>query len=422
MHYCSFKRTIFDFVFLIKRYTFGVLAMDILKKASSRIVANTDTSFKRYLYDEVDFDVRLVMLKGSRGVGKTTLMLQYLKELGDPATGIFMSLDHIVFTERRLIDVVDSMYGEGYRTFALDEVHKYVDWSIELKNIYDNYPDIQMIVTASSALDIMKGLADLSRRADVYTLHGLSFREFLSFEYDVVIPSFSFDELIAEHQDLSEELSNDFNVLKYFKYYLQFGYYPFYKESKRRYHDRIRAVVNQVIEVDLPPIFSIDYNSIRQLKKLLSIISRIAPFTPNVTKLSKELGIGRNRVLLFLDYLDSAGVINLLKSARKSDSAMAKPDKIFLNNPNLIYALSLTKPNVGTLRETFFMEAVSATEHVSTPAKGDFLINDAYVAEVGGLNKNMHQIYDMPNPILVKDGVATGGAGVIPIWMMGLLY
>ncbi len=396
--------------------------MESLKKASHRILSNVDESFKRYLYHDIDFEARLIVLKGSRGVGKTTLMLQYIKGACDPATSLFLSLDHIAFTERRLLDIIELLYEEGYRTFALDEVHKYETWSIEIKNIYDSFPDVQLIVSASSALDIMKGMADLSRRADVYLLHGLSLREFLSFEYGHNVEVLSFDDIIKDHEHISSDLSERYDMLKFFRAYCKGGYYPFYKESKKRYHDRIQSVINQVIEVDLPPIFAIDYNTIRQLKKLLSVISRIAPFTPNITKLSQELGVGRNRILLFLDYLSSAGIINVLKSARKSDSAMAKPDKIYLNNANLVHALSLDGPNVGTIRETFAMSVISVSEHVSTPLRGDMMINDAYVAEIGGPNKNFHQIYDMPNPILLKDGITTGGSGVIPLWMMGLMY
>lgn len=397
--------------------------MDILKKVSERVIGATDMSIKRYLYDEIDFDTRLIILKGARGVGKTTLMLQYLKSIPRVEERIFLSLDHFIFSEERLIMIIDRLYEEGYRYFALDEVHKYPDWSIEVKNIYDSYPDLHLILTASSALDIMRGMADLSRRADVYELYGLSFREYLHFEYDIRVAPISYGDLIVDHVAMANELvAAHPDVLRYFHRYLSMGYYPFYLESRRKYHDRIRSVVSQVIEVDLPPIFSIDYVTVRQLKKLLSVISRIAPFSPNVSKLSKELSIGRNRILHFIDYLDSAALIHVLKSARKSDSVMAKPDKIYLNNANLVHAMSLDSPNVGTIRETFLMNALSVTEKVSTPIRGDFMINETHIAEVGGKSKTTHQIHGVPNAFLVKDGIEVGYSGAVPLWMFGMMY
>lgn len=398
------------------------MELKVLHSISERVLNSIDLSFKRYLYDRIDFNSRLIVIKGSRGVGKTTLILQALKEHSKPDTSIWLSLDHILFTTVRVITVIDLLYEEGYRTFAFDEVHKYPDWSIEIKNIYDSYPDIKMLVTASDALNIMHGMGDLSRRADVYHLKGLSFREYLSLDHGISLDIHSYSDLKSHHIEISETIAQDIDILKYFRSYLKMGYYPYFVESKKRYPEKVMQVINHVIEIDLPPIFAIDYNSIRQLKKLLALLARLVPYTPEITKLSRDVGIGRNRILLFLDYLKSAGLINLLNSARKTDSVMSKPDKIFMENTNIIYALGLSIAHAGTIRETYAMNALSTTEEVHTPVKGDFMINHTDIAEVGGKNKNFKQIYDMPNSYLIKDGIAVGGTEVMPLWCLGLLY
>ena len=398
------------------------MELKVLYKTSERVINSIDLSFKRYLYREIDFNSRLIIIKGSRGVGKTTLILQSVKEHSDPKHSIWLSLDHILFTTTRVVTIIDKLYEEGYRTFAFDEVHKYPDWSIEIKNIYDSYPDIKMLVTASDALNIMQGMGDLSRRADVYHLKGLSFREYLELDHNIKLKTCSYSDLKSHHIEIAEEIIHDVDVLKHFSSYLKMGYYPYFAESKKRYPEKVKQVINHVIEIDLPPIFAIDYNSIRQLKKLLALLARLVPYTPEITKLARDVGIGRNRILLFLDYLNSAGLINLLNSARKTDSVMSKPDKIFMENTNIIYALGLGVAHAGTIRETYAMNALSTTEQVHTPVKGDFMINHTDIAEVGGKNKNFKQIYDMPNSYLIKDGIAVGGTDVMPLWCLGLLY
>jgi predicted AAA+ superfamily ATPase len=393
--------------------------MKVLKDNYERISRSVDLSFKRYLYHEIEFSTRLIIISGSRGVGKTTLLLQYLKEQN---AGIYISLDHIYFATNTLLETVDDLYNEGYRLIAIDEVHKYIGWSRELKNIYDGYPDLKLLVTSSSALDIMSGEADLSRRADLYELLGMSFREYLEYEHGIKINPLSIDDIVKNHVSIATDLALAFSPLKYFKNYLKKGYYPFYKETGKKYHSRIMSLMNQVIESDLPPIFNMDYSSVRQIKKLLGIIAKVAPFSPNISNLARDLEISRNRVLEFIDYLDRAGLLNVLKTAQKSDSAMSKPDKIFLENPNLIFALALEQNNTGTERESFFMGAVKAKNEVFTPAKGDFMVNHSYVFEVGGKNKSFHQIKDMPNAFLAKDDLEIGYSSTIPLWLFGLLY
>lgn len=395
------------------------IKMNILKENHERINKSLNLSFKRYLFNNIDFSPRLIIISGCRGVGKTTLLLQYLKEQNQ---GIYISLDHIYFNTRTLLATVNELYEEGHRLIALDEVHKYENWSQELKNIYDSYPDLKLIVTSSSALDIMSGESDLSRRADLYELVGMSFREYLEFEHGIKVNPVSIDTLIKDHVEIASSLINEIPVLKYYKHYLKKGYYPFYKDTGNKYHSRILAIINQVIETDLPPIFNMDYSSVRQIKKLLAVIAKVAPFSPNISNLARDLEISRSRVLEFIDYLDRAGLLNVLKSALKSDSVMAKPDKIFLENPNLIQTLAFEQTNLGTGEESFFMGAVKVKNKVFTPANGDFMVNHTYVFEVGGKNKSFHQIKNMPNSYLAKDDLEIGYGNTVPLWLFGLLY
>ncbi len=396
--------------------------MDSLLRHSNRILKNTSTKFKRYLHEQIEYDARLIIIKGCRGVGKTTLLNQHIIDQRDVHKSIHLSLDHLYFTDHKLLYTVESLYALGYRNYVIDEVHKYENWSVEVKNIYDSFRDIKMLITASSALNIDSASGDLSRRADRYNLIGLSFREYLNFELGLQLPRLTLQDLINKSATVESALRNEIAIEKYFKRYLSKGYFPFYKEAGRRYHDRIANIINQVIEVDLPPIFSIDYNTVRQVKRLLSLISRMAPFTPNISKLSRDLGIPRNSLLVYIDYLDSAGLINILKSNKKSDSALTKPDKIYLENTNISYALSIDAVNTGTLRETFMRNALSVHHHCTTPIAGDLMVDDQYVFEIGGPNKNFHQIADMPNAYLVKDIFTSGGQGVIPMWLFGFLY
>ncbi|MBK8391120.1 MAG: ATP-binding protein [Saprospiraceae bacterium] len=396
--------------------------IEALARISTKRINETKLDFKRYLYASIGFDSRIILIKGCRGVGKSTLLLQALKEVMDDTTSIYISLDHIYFASTTLYDCVESCYDLGYRTFVFDEVHKYTDWSIEIKNVYDSYSDVKIMATASSALDIMKGAADLSRRADVYHLRGLSFREYLMMESVVDIPIYTFEEILAKHVEIYDTYFEQFQLKKHFKKYLSNGIYPFFKEAGSRYHERLLSVINQVIEVDLPAIFNVNYESTRQIKKLLAMLGRIAPYTPNIANLSRDLSMSRTSVLTFMDYLESADLLHILKSNAKSDSALTKPDKVYLENTNLLYALGNPTPDSGMLRETFVMNALSMNNQISTPARGDLLVDNKYTVEIGGPKKDFHQISNMPNPILIKEGIEQGSNGIIPMWMLGLMW
>jgi uncharacterized protein len=392
---------------------------DNLLEISHRRLNNIDTSFIRNIYYSIEWNSRMVLLKGCRGVGKTYLMLQYLKLSN--ATCTYLSLDNLYFLNHSLTGTIDELYKNGIRLFGLDEIHKYPNWSIELKNIYDNYSDIKLVITSSSALDIMSGKGDLSRRLDEYAMKGFSFAEFLMFEYGEKIPTFSWEDLLANQLEIYETYYDANEINKKFSLYLKKGYYPYYKEAGNKYHDRLLSVILQVIDSDMAAIFNIEYESARQIKKLLALLARIVPFSPNVSKLARDLEMSRNSVLTYLDYLAEADIINILKSEAKSDSALTKPDKAFFENTNLLYAFDTKLVNTGTIRETYVMNVLKMAGTVSTPLKGDFMLDNKYIIEVGGASKTFHQLSGMPNPILVKEGISKGSNGILPLWALGFL-
>ena len=390
-----------------------------LKEISERRISSASTSFVRPLYDEVEWNARMILIKGCRGVGKTYMILQHLKI--SRLKNMYISLDNLFFLTHSLTDTIDFLYREGFRLIGIDEIHKYPDWSIELKNIYDDYHDLRIVMTSSSALNVLSGKGDLSRRLDEYHMKGLSFNEFLKYEHGYLAPTFTWEELLTSHESLSDEYYAKWDITRKFNVYLKRGYYPYFKEAGNRFDERIIAVIKQVIEADMAAIFKIDYESTRQIKKLLAIIARIVPFSPNITKLSRDMALSRHSVLHYLDYLNEADILNLLKSEAKSDSALTKPDKVFFENTNFIFAFGNDVKNTGTVRETFVLNALSRAGNVSTPVKGDFLMDKKYTIEVGGVHKNFHQLSGMPNPILIKEGIGKGSRDVLPMWTLGFL-
>jgi len=390
-----------------------------LKKVSDRLLGNIVTAYKRDLYSEINFDSKLVLIKGFRGVGKTTLLLQYVKENYPLEKSIFLSLDHIYFASNVLFDTVDYFYENGIRYFILDEVHKYKNWSQELKNIYDSYPDARIMATSSSALEVNEGNFDLSRRADVYHMKGLSFKEYLEYKHQITIPLMDLESIITNKNEIHDIYFDKYNLKTKFDWYIKKGYYPYFKEAGLKYHDRLSSTLNLVLDVDLPSVFQVEYESIRQVKKLLSIISKISPFTPNVSELSRKLQIERRSILYFLDYLETAGVITMLRSGRKSDSILTKPEKILIENTNLLHMLA-SDVNLGTQRETFVANALSKHE-LSIPRSGDLIVNMKYTVEIGGPSKAFRQIKDVANPLLILDTYSHTGERTIPMWMLGLL-
>ncbi|HSI78786.1 MAG TPA: AAA family ATPase [Lunatimonas sp.] len=397
--------------------------MEQLQTISYERIERVDTRLKRYLYHNIDWNDRLIAILGSRGSGKTTLILQYARENRDLSKTLYLSLDHILFQNQRLLDVVDFYYKLGIRYLFLDEVHKYPSWSIEIKNIYDQYDDVKVVFTGSSLIELCKGQADLSRRMVYYYLNGLSFREFLHFDQSIEIPSHSLVEILENHIPIARGIKRKVEApILHFEKYLRIGYYPYFRENENNYYQRLLGTLNIALDTDIFAIEPITYPSIRKLKNLLYIISQSVPFKPNISELSQKVETKREKLIQYLDLLERAQIIHQLRSETKGMSYIGKPDKIYLNNPNLIYALSQGVMDRGSERETFFLNQLSANYQVSYPKQGDFLVDKKYTFEVGGKGKISRQISHLPNSFIAADGIELGIATKIPIWLFGFLY
>jgi predicted AAA+ superfamily ATPase len=310
----------------------------------------------------------------------------------------------------------------GGKALFLDEVHKYPTWSIEIKNIYDSYPDLKIVFTGSSMLEIHKGRADLSRRASVYHLYGLSFREFMELEYGVKTEKHSLNDLLAHHIEIAMNTGKRLKPLVAFKAYLTYGYFPFYKEDKELYHERLLATLNTILDVDLPSTEKIDFYSIAKIKKLFAVLARLVPYIPNISQLSKELEVTRISLLNYLTYLNKAQALLLLDKQASGIKQLVKPEKIYLGNTNYAFALGGEKADVGNIRETFFFNQMLVKHTVAYSSKVDFIINEAYSFEVGGKNKTKQQLAGLENGYLALDNIETGFGNEIPLWLFGLTY
>lgn len=387
-----------------------------------RRVSNVDLRFKRYLYSQINWSARMIGIQGARGVGKTTMLLQHIVENYDDLDHtLYASLDDLWFMTHTLMDLVDWAYQHGIMRLYLDEVHRYDQWSVTLKNIYDNYPDMSIVYTSSSLLIMDNAKIDLSRRQTIYTLYGMSFREYLAFEKVVDIKPIPLDELLHNHVSDAMPLTRDIKVIPLFESYLEHGYYPFYKEAGKDFMFRLRETISVVIETDLPAVENVSYDTIQKVRKLLMIISENVPFEPNMSMLWKQLSTNNELGLRMLYALDKAQILGLLTSMIKNYKKLYKPDKIFLGNSCLMHALC-TRVDKGNERETFFFSQLNVRHELKCPKRGDFLVDDKYLFEVGGRNKTFDQIADIPDSYLAVDDIETGHGSRIPLWMFGLLY
>ena len=386
-----------------------------------RKLAATDLRFKRYLYNEINGNVRLVGIKGARGVGKTTLLLQHIKDSFENVDdALYFSLDNLWFDNHRLEDLIEFLYTHGIVNLYIDEVHRYKNWSSLLKNFYDNYPDLKIVYTGSAMLAIDNSVADLSRRQSLYTLNGLSFREYLEYE-DVTVSSVRLEDLLKNHVQIALDITSKVKVLKYFDLYLRSGYYPYYKEAGDDYLMRLGEVVRLVIDDDIPSVEEITYTTAQKIKKLLMVIAQNVPLEPNINKLASQLESSRDQTLKMLYWLDRAGLLWLLTEKQKDYKHLLGPKKVYLNNPNLMFALS-GNVSEGTMRETFFANQVGTVADLIMPKQGDFLVDETYLFEVGGSRKTFDQIADILNGYLAIDDIEVGNGNRIPLWMFGLLY
>ena len=394
----------------------------MLTEAMQRRLAKTSLVFHRHLYGSIEWGDRLLVVKGPRGVGKTTLLMQRIKEdFMRSGRAFYVSLDNLFFARHSLREVADWHYKNGGTHLFVDEVHYVEKWQTEIKNIYDDYPDLNLVYTGSSMLRIDRAQGDLSRRQMVYRLDGLSFREYLSFEKVADFSPLSLEDILADHVSIATEITKNVKVLPLFRAYLKSGYYPFYKEVKAGYGLRIREVVDEVLEKDYPAIDEVSVSTIRKTRKMLMVLAASCPQTPNMSRLYAELETDRNQGLKMLGALEDAGLLRLLSTESKKMKAMSRPEKIYCDNANLMWALH-PGTSVGTERETFFLNQISSMHDVTYPSRGDFLVDGRYLFEIGGEGKGFSQIADIPSSYVVNDDVEVGLGHKIPLWLFGFLY
>lgn len=404
------------------------LIMENLFKISQRLVSAIDTSFHRYLYDIINWDDRLILIKGARGVGKTTLLLQRIKErFGLSPEALYTSCDNLWFTDNKILDLVEYHYNHGGRHLFLDEIHLYEgSWQRELKNIYDFYPDYSVTVTGSSIIHLDYAIADLSRRCTPYQLYGLSFREYLDFKNIVALPPIPLEEMLSLGNRLARELlasvPDEKGLLPLFSQYIGKGYYPFFNEAdKGVYYGRIERMLDSSIMRDFPAVASIEYETLLKIKKLLYVISREFPFQLNVMSLSKNIGLSRNSIIKMFDLLSRGAILRSINNGWRSPRSVAKPSKILFDNVDIMSALTgLT--DKGTVRETFAASMLGVSYPLHEPPVGDLLVDEKYLFEIGGANKSFRQIANLPQSFTLVDDIEIGLDNRLPLWLLGFLY
>ena len=395
--------------------------MERLVNIYLRLLQETDAKMFRYLYKSIDWDERCIAIIGAKGVGKTTMLLQHIKTtFANKDEALFASLDNTWFANHTIFDLADEFYKNGGTHLFLDEIHHYPNWAIEIKNIYDSFPKLKIVFTGSSLLQIYKSTADLSRRVVYETLEGLSFREFLKFENIGDFPVITLEEIVENHQNVAMEITNGIKIMPLFKKYLRNGYYLFYKEGVQKYESKLQEAINNVIDVDIPAVENIEFASRHKLKKLLAILSSLVPYTPNIKELSDAIDTNRNLTVKYLSLLANAKLLNLVSSKNKTIGDLTKPDKVLLNNTNLSYLFG-EDANIGSARETFFVNQLNAVSKVSLANQGDFIV-DKYTFEVGGKRKTFDQIKNVPNSFVVSDDLEVGHKNKIPLWLFGMIY
>jgi uncharacterized protein len=391
------------------------ITMDRLFAASIKLVREVRTDFKRYMYDQINWKNRLIGLIGPRGVGKTTLVLQYINQNYNSSEALYVSAEDFYFADSRLTALADTFVKQGGKHLFIDEIHKYKDWARELKLIYDYHPELQIVFTGSSVLDIRKGASDLSRRAVMYYLHGLSFREYLWLFHDIAVKRYTLEEILTHKVD--------FDVLKhplpYFNQYLRNGYYPFALEDD--FEARLQQIINQTLEVDIPFYAGMNVATGRKLKQLLAIIAKSVPFKPNMKSISTALSVSRNSVADYCLYIEEAGLIAQLRPNTGGIKGLGKVEKIYLDNTNLVFSLGQQNANLGNIRETFFFNQLRVNFTVESSGLADFIV-EGFTFEVGGKNKSQKQIKDIEKAFLVKDDLEAGFLNTCPLWQFGLLY
>ena len=388
--------------------------MERLQAAFDKLLRETTSTFHRYMYDRIDWNTRIVGLLGPRGVGKTTMVLQYIKENLPRKESLYVVAEDLYFANHTLVDLADTFARTGGKYLIIDEIHKYKGWSRELKLIYDYHSELHVFFTGSSILDIYKGISDLSRRVLTYEMQGLSYREYLSLFHQIELPVYSIQQILNQEV----ELPQGFLPLQHFSNYLQRGYYPFRDNNFERY---IMNVVNTTLEVDIAQYADLTPATIRKLKRLLAIIAQAAPFKPNFTQIGGQLEVSRNNIADLCAWLEKAGLIGQLRDSTGGIQGLGKVDKVYLDNATLIYVLGNKSTEIGTIRETFFYNQMRVITNVISSRISDFEI-DGKTFEVGGKKKKQKQIQNAEQGYVVKDDIETGYGNIIPLWQFGLTY
>ena len=397
-------------------------SIQTIYEISDRLVRETETSFHRYLASELDWSVRILALNGPRGVGKTTMFLQFLKENPTEAkNALYVSMDNLWLNPLELYDLVKYHVQHGGTRILIDEIHYLPDWQRLVKNLYDSFKDLRIAYTGSSILRLADGQGDLSRRQVVYSLPGLSFREYLKLEGVLDEAPQSLSSLVADHVELASRITAKIKVIPAFERYLKIGYYPFFREDPNHFGAKLLQVVNQVLDVDLPKTEDVTPETVRKARRMLTILAASTPQTPNVTALCRNLGMDRKAGLKVLYALRRAGLLGLLAEDADALKHLGSPSKIFCDNTNLMHVLSAV-PDVGTMRETFFNNQVGLRNALSCPRRGDFLVNGRDLFEVGGAGKGFDQVAGEPNSHLAVDDTEVGRGERIPLWLFGFLY
>lgn len=396
--------------------------MERIYEISTRLIGALDAPLHRYLYDTIEWQDRLIMIKGARGVGKTTMMKQRCKENGE--SGVYASLDQLFFNDHTIVELADYHYKHGGTHLYLDEVHRYPrpNWEQELKNIYDSYPGLYVVFTGSSLLQLNCKVADLSRRVAVYELRGLSFREYLNFTGNYGLKSVKLAEVLSNHRDIASRIIPTIRVIREFDRYLEKGYYPFFMDSSEfTYSQRVERLVLSVIDIDIPAVAAIEYETQLKLKKLLVTLAEQVPFVPNMTNLSRDVEVSRNQLMKFFTLLSEGSILRTLMDATTQPKRASKPEKILFDNPSVMQALGIMN-KAGTVRESFVASMLSSTGRLYAAKEGDFLLDRTYLFEVGGKGKGFSQIADKPNSFVIADDIETGIGNKIPMWLLGFLY
>lgn len=398
--------------------------MEDLFRRYRKKIQQINTDFVRSFIHDVNWNARLIGIKGARGVGKTTLLLQYMKlhYSENLEESLYVSLDSFGFKNKSLLSLADDFVRNGGKYLFLDEVHKYANWAQELKNIYDDHKELKVVFTGSSLLEILNSRADLSRRAVIYHMQGLSFREYLELETGIKFEKVALETILNDHIKIAGLINDKIKPFRYFNTYLRQGYYPFYKEEPDLYEQRIEEVINMMLEIELPLLRGVEIGLVPKIKQLLLIISESVPFVPNIATLSQKMTIHRTTLMSYLHYLEEVGLTIHLQKEANGSVKLQKPAKVYLENTNLMYALSPLNTNIGNVRETFFANQIGYKNKLNYHEKTDFLINNSYAFEIGGKEKSKKQILGIDKAYVVADDIEFGYQNKIPLWLFGFLY